>query len=104
MTVLRDPAADRLRDERGDRVFAIPADDALELHAPHLLTGVREAELAEGNAVLRRPTGRIHRGRGFPDRVPRIVVDVDRLDFIMADAGRIHVEPEGRSVIEIAVD
>ena len=37
MAVLRDPATDRLRDEGRDRVFPVPADDALELLALRIL-------------------------------------------------------------------
>ena len=36
----------------------VPADDALELHAPHLFAGVRKTELAEGNPVFGGPAGR----------------------------------------------
>src|SRR5678815_2397874 len=103
-SIARHATALSLRHERRNGVLVVAPDYPLEQNAPRVIHRRAESQLAEGNAVLGDPACAVARGGDLPHRVPRVVVLVDRLHLIAANAGGIDVESERRSMIVIAVD
>ena len=96
----------RLADERPHREFVLAEDRADEADPPHLLARAREAELGKRNPVLGAPAARVHAGRYFPHRVPRLIGEISVVAELQVrlDAERRDVEAKGGAVVVVAVD
>src|SRR5438034_843750 len=86
-------------------LFLLPLDPTHEVRAPHLVLGIREPELGEGNADLRRPSEGVHGRRRLPHGVPGRVVEVPVVtdQHVLLHARRVHAELERRAPIVVAV-
>jgi len=97
------------RGEGEHGVFPAPSDHPLDLDPPHGIFFLPEAELAERNPVLRRPTALVLRSPGFPHRVPGEVVlllpsGTHGFHGIPLDPGGVQIEGVGRPMIVVRVD
>src|SRR5439155_20130807 len=98
MSVARHAAGRLLRNECADGVLVAATDHALELHTPRLDAVARESQLAERDAELGGPAGRVDGRCRVPHGVPGVVGLVDRLDPVFSYAGRIDAERERRAM------
>src|SRR3989442_1378063 len=95
-----------LAHEREHVELLLAVDPTHEAHPPHLLGGVREPELREGNPELGRPAERIDGHGRLPYRVPRVVGEtaVVAPEEIALHADGAHHEAVRRAMVVVAVE
>ena len=92
--------------EREHGLLVLPLDPAHEVHAPHLVLLLREAELGQRYPNLRRPPERIDGHRRLPHGIPRGVVErpIGADEDVPLHAGGVHDELERGPAIVVAVE
>src|SRR3989442_1378059 len=95
-----------LAHEREHVELLLALDPTHEAHPPHLLGGVREPELREGNPELGRPAERIDGHGRLPYRVPGVVGEtaVVAPEEIALHAAGVHHEAVRRAMVVVAVE